>query len=192
MTTLLLSQGVPMIVAGDECRRTQLGNNNAYCQDNEISWFDWDLADKNSDLVRFCRGLIRFRRQQPTVRRRRFLAGHPTDGRSLPDVSWFNAYGQAVDWHGNDLALICLLLPPTREEDPEGKGREVLLLVNANAHSREFILPAIAKGIPWRLFVDTAATPPYDIYPDLDGPHPPKSSKLLLASRSLCCYVAQR
>ncbi len=192
LSTLLLSQGVPMIVSGDECRRTQQGNNNAYCQDNDISWFDWEQPEKNADLVRFCRGLIRFRCQQPTLRRRRFLSGHATDDRKLPDVSWYNAYGVAVDWHGDDLALICLLAPPTPEEDPEGRGRSIMLLVNANAHSREFVLPAIAKGVPWRLFVDTAATPPYDIFPDLDGPHPPKSSKLMLASRALCCYVAER
>jgi glycogen operon protein len=67
-----------------------------------------------------------------------------------------------------------------------------MLLVNANAQSREFVLPAIAKGVSWRLFVDTAAQPPYDIFPDLDGPRPPKSFKLMLASRALCCYVAER
>ena len=78
LTTLMLSQGVPMLVAGDECRRTQRGNNNAYCQDSEISWFDWDLTRQHRELVRFTRALIRFRRTQPTVRRRSFLTGQPT------------------------------------------------------------------------------------------------------------------
>jgi isoamylase len=77
LATLLLSQGVPMFVSGDEARRTQRGNNNAYCQDNEISWFDWTLVEQNEDLVRFVRGLIHFRLNQPTVRRKQFLTGQP-------------------------------------------------------------------------------------------------------------------
>ena len=77
MATMLLSQGVPMILAGDECRRTQRGNNNAYCQDNQISWFDWRLVKKNKNLVRFVQAMIAFRRQQPTVRRKSFLKGLP-------------------------------------------------------------------------------------------------------------------
>ena len=75
LSTLLLSQGVPMIVSGDECRRTQNGNNNAYCQDNEISWFDWSLVEKNADLLRFVRALNTFRLSQPTVRRKSFFSG---------------------------------------------------------------------------------------------------------------------
>src|SRR5690606_37200735 len=77
LATLLLSQGVPMFVSGDEARRTQRGNNNAYCQDNEISWFDWTLVEQNEDLVRFMKALIDFRLHQPTVRRKQFLTGQP-------------------------------------------------------------------------------------------------------------------
>lgn len=192
LATLLLSQGVPMILAGDECRRTQRGNNNAYCQDSDVSWFDWSLVEKNADLVRFFRGLTRFRRQQPTVRRRRFLNGESQGEDRLPEVSWFSSLGVAVNWNGDDLSLICLITPPGREEDPHRLGREVLLLVNANPQPREFILPAVAKGISWRLFADTAADPPHDIFPALDGPPLPKSHKLLLTGRSLCCYVAEK
>ncbi|MCE9545957.1 MAG: glycogen debranching protein GlgX, partial [Planctomycetia bacterium] len=87
-STLLLSQGVPMIHFGDECRRTQKGNNNAYCQDNEISWFDWSLVQENADLVRFVRSLIKFRKAEPTVRRENFLRGTADSPGELPDVSW--------------------------------------------------------------------------------------------------------
>ncbi len=190
MLTLLLSQGVPMIVMGDECRRTQKGNNNAYCQDNDISWFDWSLTEKNAELVRFSQALIQFRRSQPTVRREHFLTGRPLKDGGLPDVSWFGALGTAVDWHGDDLTFTCLLKAPDRAHDPENLGRDVLLLVNATGRAREFILPPVAKGTPWRLFIDTAAESPNDIYPALDGPPPPRSRRLTLSHHSVCCFVA--
>lgn len=190
--TLLLSQGVPMFVAGDECRRTQRGNNNAYCQDNEISWFDWNLVQQNKDLVRFVRALVHFRRNQPTVRRKRFLTGRPEREGALPDVSWYSPLGTAVDWHANDPAFIALLSAPGPQNDPEGLGRDVMLFVNGTTMPREFIMPPVAKGTRWRLFVDTAAQPPHDVYPQLDGPPPPQAQRLVLAARSLCCYVAEK
>ncbi len=191
LATLLLSQGVPMIVAGDEGRRTQRGNNNAYCQDNEISWLDWDLMEQNQDLIRYVRALIHFRKQQPTVRREKFLTGRPIVEGGLPDVSWYSALGTAVDWNADDPAFIALLTAPSPEDDPERLGRDVMLFVNGSGEPREFIMPAVAKGTNWRLFIDTAAAPPNDIYPDRDGPPPPKSRRLMMTYRSLCCYVAE-
>ncbi|MFV1966943.1 MAG: glycogen debranching protein GlgX [Pirellulaceae bacterium] len=191
LVTLMLSQGVPMLVSGDECRRTQRGNNNAYCQDNEVSWFDWDLVQKNTDLVRFCQALIQFRRQHPSVRGRHFLSGNAVRGGGLPDVSWFSGLGLAVDWNGQDLSLCCLLAPPPPDEDVDHVVRKVLLLINANPRASQFVLPAIAKRIRWRLFADTFATPPQDVFPDLDGPRLPKSHQLTLQSRSLICYVEE-
>ena len=91
MATLLLSHGVPMILSGDECRRTQLGNNNAWCQDNSMSWFDWRLVERNAELVRFVSELIAFRKREPTVRRTTFMKGEPRRPGELPDVSWFGA-----------------------------------------------------------------------------------------------------
>jgi isoamylase len=191
LATLLLSQGVPMFVYGDEARRTQRGNNNAYCQDNEISWFDWNLVGQNKDLVRFVQGLIDFRRNQPTVRRKRFSRGSPSAKGGLPDVSWYSALGTAVDWGGDDAALIALLSAPLPEDDPLQQGRDVMLFFNATGQPREFIMPAVAKGTNWRLFIDTSAAPPHDIYPDRNGPPLPKSQRLTLTYRSLCCYVAE-
>ena len=189
LATLLLSQGVPMMLSGDECRRTQQGNNNAYCQDNEISWFDWSKVEQNADLVRFCRGLIAFRRRQPTVRRKHFLTGDPIHGRDLPDVNWYSAVGTAVDWGGWDRSLICLLIAPGIAEDPEQLGRNILLMFNAAPERQAFILPTIAKSQNWRLFVNTAAVPPQDMYPAGDGPSVPLAGKIMLPGRSLRCYV---
>ncbi|HVX61227.1 MAG TPA: glycogen debranching protein GlgX [Pirellulales bacterium] len=189
LATLFLSQGVPMLLAGDECRRTQQGNNNAYCQDNEISWFDWRLVEKNTEIWRFCQGLIAFRKRQPTVRRFDFLRGEPIAPGALPDVSWFNAEGEPVNWSHGDPSLTCIFgaWPPT---GPESRAaRHVMLLIHGGPHPRHFRLPAMAHGIAWRLFVNTAAESPADIYPDADGPAP-VDVNLTLLDHSLMCYVA--
>jgi isoamylase len=191
LATLLLSQGVPMILAGDECRRTQRGNNNAYCQNNDISWFDWKLTETQAALRRFTEILIRFRRQQPAVRRLNFLTGRPGANGILPDVSWYSSYGTAVEWHDGDPTLICLLKAPAQDEDPENHGRDVLLLLNPTPDGREFMIPSLTKDHSWRLFVDTAAESPRDIFPELDGPRIPESGRVRLAYRSLCCYVSE-
>ncbi len=192
LATLMLSQGVPMMVMGDECRRTQKGNNNAYCQDNDTSWFDWGLVKQNDSLIRFASALIKFRRSQPTLRRELFLTGKPKFEGELPDVSWFSALGTAVDWHGDDATLIALLKAVEPERDPDNLSRDVLILVNASQQPREFILPPVAKGTRWRLFLDTAAAPPYDVYPEFDGPPPPRSRRLTLSYRSMCVFVADQ
>ena len=190
MATLLLSQGVPMIVSGDEIRRTQRGNNNAYCQDNDISWFDWSLVDANADMLRFCRSLIEFRKNQPTVRRTDFLTGEPESHDRLPDVSWYSAVGTAVDWGSHDLTMTCLLTAPQNESHEVDTARDILILFNANSHAREFIIPSVTRSKKWRLFIDTAEQSPKDIYPHYDGPELPKHGKIALADRSLCCFVS--
>jgi glycogen operon protein len=189
--TLLLSQGVPMIVAGDEARRTQQGNNNAWCQDNEISWLDWHTMEKHVDLLRFVRALIAFRRAQPTVRRRTFLRGQPTGRRGLLDVNWYGSDGREVRWDGNgDRTLLCLLAAPGPDEDPDEVSRDLLLLINASDEPEVFTMPVVARGASWKLFFDTAADSPRDIYPDLDGPRPPVTGEMTVSEKSLRCYVA--
>jgi glycogen operon protein len=190
LASLLLSQGVPMILAGDECRRTQRGNNNAYCQDNPISWFDWKLVRKHQTLRRFCQILIAFRKAEPTVRQEDFLTGQPRRPGGLPDVSWYNAQGTAVDWGRSQRSLVCLLAAVPRLDPAAPPNHHVLLIAHAATEPREFILPAIAQNIPWRLFINTAAEPPADIYPGLDGPPAPPNNVVLLAARSLVCYLA--
>lgn len=189
LATLLLSQGVPMIVSGDEARRTQQGNNNAYCQDNEISWFDWELVEKNADLVRFVRSLNHFRLAQPTVRRKSFFSGQLSEN-GLSDVNWYSALGTAVDWLSTDSTMICLITAPGLDEDPNQDGRDVLMLFNATGSPRDFILPPIAKSTRWRLVIDTAAESPMDAYPDGTGPAMPASGRITLLNHSMRCYVA--
>ena len=104
MAILLLSRGVPMFVAGDEIRRSQKGNNNAYCQDNEISWFDWTLVDKNSELLRFCSRMIRFRKMHAAVRRDQFFNASVNE-RGLKDVSWHGTKLNSPGWDDPGRAL---------------------------------------------------------------------------------------
>jgi len=191
LATLLLSQGVPMIVFGDECRRTQRGNNNAYCQDNEISWFDWNLIDENKELVRFVRSLITFRKAEPTVRREDFLRGAAEKPGELPDVSWFASDGKAINWNEDDSCLVCLLKAHALPDDT-GTARHVLILINGGQQPREFVLPPVARSQPWQLLLDTAADSPDDIFPDGDGPSLASRRKLNLQDRSILCYVAEQ
>ncbi len=153
LATLFLSQGVPMLQAGDEFARTQQGNNNAYCQDNEVSWVDWDLCEVNRDLVRFVALLAKVRRENAEFRRGTFFKGtaSPTGGK---DVSWRHARGDEMmneDWH--DAAVRTLgVLYGCRNHSP---GR-FLLLLNADAVAQEFVLPAAPAGSTWVCLFDTA------------------------------------
>jgi glycogen operon protein len=190
LATLLLSQGVPMLVSGDECQRTQRGNNNAYCQDNDVSWFDWRLVERHADLRRFVRTLIAFRRQQPAVRRRHFLTGRPHDERQIPDVSWFGPHGQPLHWERGDHSLIAYLASPSSKDYPERQARDCLLLVNGSHHQQVFYFPEMTRGLPWNLVIDTAAESPFDAYPDLDGPSPPANRHVPMPNRSIKLYVS--
>lgn len=193
LTTLLLSQGVPMIVSGDELGRTQGGNNNAYCQDNEISWLNWESLDKNEGLNRFCSEIIKFRKSQPTVRRRRFLTGEINEQSGLPDVSWYSAFGTAVDWQGNDSALICLLAANAiRKFDPTAEAQDVLILFNANSEPHDFLAPPAAKLLEWGLFIDTAATSPDDIFPVPTPFDIANNGKMTLPGKSTRVFVSSQ
>ena len=192
LSTLMLSQGVPMLVSGDEIRRTQKGNNNAYCQDTDISWFDWRLVEKNAEVFRFVQALIKFRKGQPSVRRKTYLTGQPVDGRMIPDVSWYAPSGDHLHWDQNELAMVAYIAAPTREEDPEGAGRDIMLMFNSTGQIRDFEIPEVGRGMKWHLFVDTAAETPNDIYPDVDGPMPPSKGQIEMPHHSLKVYVSEK
>jgi glycogen operon protein len=191
LASLLLSQGVPMLLMGDECRRTQLGNNNAYCQDNPISWFDWRLTERNEGLRRFCRALIAFRKAEPTVRQTDFLSGASQRPDGLPDVSWYCPNGGPADWAADTQSLACLLAAVPKRSPLDPPNHHVLLLCHAGAAPQKFVIPASPRRLPWRLFLNTAARTPQDIYPNLNGPPLPAEGPIELEARSLVCYVAR-
>ncbi len=191
LASLLLSQGVPMLLSGDECRRTQHGNNNAYCQDNAISWFNWKLVEKHENLRRFCQALIAFRKAEPTVRQANFLNGRPVRPGGLPDASWYNAAGEPSDWtrNGHSLTVLLAAMPQTDAQGPP--NHHLLMFLHSGSDPRQFTIPQIAQNLSWRQFINTAADGPADVYPGLDGPPPPSNGVVEVEGRSLVCYVAR-
>jgi isoamylase len=175
ITTLMLSQGVPMMLHGDEMGRTQNGNNNVYCQDNTTSWVDWSLLEENASLVGFTAGVIALRHAHPVFRRRRFFAGRPiarprrADGQNrwsgLPDIAWFQPSGQEMtgeDWDSGFGKCVVAFLngQGISEADPRGErvtDDSFLLCLNAHYEDLEVTLPGAEYGERWAIVVDTAA-----------------------------------
>ncbi|HEX4426534.1 MAG TPA: glycogen debranching protein GlgX [Terriglobales bacterium] len=164
LATLLLSQGTPMLQAGDELGRSQLGNNNAYCQDNEISWVDWRLAEKNGSLINFVRELTSLRHKYPVLRRSRFLTGEYIEELGVKDVTWINANGTEMDdTHWGDSGMRCFGMQLDGRAQTTGvrqRGKEATLLIIINVHHDmvEFTLPACAGGEHWMRMIDTNET----------------------------------
>jgi isoamylase len=164
LASLLFSQGVPMICHGDEIARSQQGNNNAYCQDSELSWVDWELDERRRDLLAFTRRLIALRREHPNLRRRRFFLGRPIRGSDVKDITWLRADGEEMtdeDWAAGWQRTLGLRLGDVLGEVDE-RGRLVtddalLLLLNAHHEPVSFRLPADEAGTRWAVVVDTSA-----------------------------------
>ncbi len=156
LASLLLSQGVPMLLAGDEMRRTQQGNNNAWCQDNEISWIDWGLLETNRHLYEFTRRLVSFRLNHGAFRRNSFLEGrdHNNDGRA--DIEWYEPDGSPLRWNEDHPALACFMSGAPEETGWPVPDYDFLLLFNSGRGPCGFRLPPTACGKPWRMVLDTA------------------------------------
>ncbi|MCC2308521.1 glycogen debranching protein GlgX [Cellulomonas chengniuliangii] len=167
LTTLMLSQGVPMISHGDELGRTQQGNNNVYCQDSPLSWVDWDLDPQRSSLLDFTRMLVRLRREHPVLRRRRFFAGAAEHGgeSELRDIAWLTPAGEHMEesaWHADQARAVSVFLNGEAIAEPDPRGEEIiddsfLVLFNAQAHPMSFTLPPEGYGPTWTVLVNTGA-----------------------------------
>ena len=192
IATLMISQGVPMLVAGDEMRRTQGGNNNAYCQDNETSWINWEFVENYPGMVRFTRNLIEFRRNQPSLRRQNFLTGSAVNGTSHPDVGWYSHLGTAVNWHTSDLPMICILGEDESAVDPTRRGHSILIMFNSGSSATEFMIPTVMKKRRWQMFCDTATESPKDTYPQLDGPVLSVLGTQWVQAKSLMIFVSSK
>jgi isoamylase len=161
LATLLLSQGTPMLLAGDEFGRTQRGNNNAYCQDNEISWVNWDHDDREKRLIRFVQKLIGLRHQYPILRRTRFLTGDYNEELGVKDVTWINATGEEMrQEHWDDANTRCfgMLLDGRAQQTGirrRGELATLLIIFNPWQDVVRFTLPAVNGGSGWTLRADT-------------------------------------
>ncbi|MCO1581494.1 glycogen debranching protein GlgX [Crossiella sp. SN42] len=165
IATLFLAQGVPMLSHGDELGRTQHGNNNAYCQDNELSWVDWSLLESNVDLLNFTRATARLRREHPVFRRRRFFRGRPVrKGEELRDIAWFTPAGEEMteqDWESGFGRCIMVFLNGDGITDLDARGERVtddsfLLCFNAHDGEMELTVPNSDYGQEWAVVLDTA------------------------------------
>ncbi|MGW3961785.1 glycogen debranching protein GlgX [Amycolatopsis sp. NPDC005003] len=165
IATLLLSQGVPMILHGDELGRTQQGNNNAYCQDNELSWVDWSLLERNRELFEFTSGVVSLRHRHPVFRRRRFFAGRPIRrGDELRDIAWFTPAGDEMtdqDWEAGFGRSIMVFLNGTAIPDLDARGERVvddsfLLCFNAHDDDITMTIPDGGYGAEWAIVLDSA------------------------------------
>jgi isoamylase len=163
LATLLLSQGVPMLQAGDEIARTQRGNNNAYCQDNELSWIDWNLDDEKRELLEFTRLLIRLFHQHPVLRRRKFFQGRKIRGSEIKDLSWFRPDGEEMaeeDWANEALRFLGVRLAGDAIDEVDERGNRItgdtlLILLNAYHETISFVLPTHRPDLRWKLLLDT-------------------------------------
>ena len=195
LTTLLLSQGVPMIAHGDELGRTQDGNNNVYCQDNELSWVDWVLTDEQKQLLAFTKTIVALRASHPVFRRRRFFAGSADHGgeSNLGDIYWLKASGDLMsesDWAAGEARLMGMWLNGSAIPEPDGRGRRILdddflIIFNAGADDAAFTLPTGAWGGTWSIEVDTGA----DV---VDGECHGAGSALPVGGRSIIVLRSRR
>jgi glycogen operon protein len=174
LATLFLSQGVPMICHGDELGRTQQGNNNGFCQDNELTWIDWDNAD--DELLAFTQVVSELRRKHPTFRRRRFFEGRPVrgkDGASLPDIAWLRPDGSVMtedDWGSGFGRAVAVFLNGAGILGSDDRGERVvddsfLLCFSADDTDLEFIVPDGAVANEWEVVLDTALAEIIDAKP---------------------------
>jgi glycogen operon protein len=165
LVTLLLSQGIPMILHGDELGRSQDGNNNVYCQDNELSWMDWDLEEWQQELLAFTQRVVKLRNDHPVFRRRRFFAGEVTRaGDAVADIAWFNPSGKHMeegDWSDGECKALMVFLNGDGIPEPGRRGEPVHddsfhIAFNASDQTQAFTIPDEVYGDGWVVALDTS------------------------------------
>ncbi|HQO01966.1 MAG TPA: glycogen debranching protein GlgX [Spirochaetota bacterium] len=158
--TLFLSQGIPMMTAGDEFRKTQQGNNNPYCQDNDISWINWSLLEQNRDVYRFVREMIGFRKEHPVLRKSSFFTGMQKEGEFSPDITWHGPGSGGPDWSESSHCIACCINGSSTDNGT--RDVDLFMVFNASLYNKTFVLPPAPSGKPWRLKIDTSRRSPDD------------------------------
>lgn len=174
----MLSQGIPMLLSGDEALRSQHGNNNAYCQDNPTSWFDWALVEKNKDMLRFVTMMIAFRNRHPSLKRVRFLTGIKCAGARVPDISWHGTRLNEPEWESFDSRALGFTLAALKD----GEEDLHVMLNMSDEPLRMGILPL--SGLTWYRAVDTWRRSPEDVVAPNDQ-HPVKSEYYIVEPHSV-------
>lgn len=181
LTTLFLSLGTPMLSGGDEFMRSQGGNNNAYCQNNPISWHDWSLPEKHRDIFRFCRKLIGFRHDHPVFHRPEFYTGQDRDANSIPDISWYNSEGEPADWSDSEPVLALWIDGGKEEIHSETDDNHFYMMFNSSRQSTVFVLNPDLPQREWYRVIDTGKESPCDIIsPRSEAPITPPAAYTVL------------
>jgi glycogen operon protein len=188
LATLFLSQGVPMVLAGDEFLRSQKGNNNAWCQDNEVSWLNWSQVESRADFRRFTRMLVSLRRRHPALRRRSFFRGSGPEGLLRPDILWHGVEPGKPDFSAGSRTLALSLDGSLTGREPD---RDFYIACNAWRESIDFRIPPSPSGKLWRRAIDTALPSPLDILGLDEGPRVPGGSHYPVAPHSLIMLIAE-
>ncbi|MEM7110986.1 MAG: glycogen debranching protein GlgX [Chloroflexota bacterium] len=187
---LLMSQGVPLILMGDEVGHSKDGNNNTYCQDNELNWFNWDLVKQNHDLFRFFKGCIAFRHAHPILRNRVHFTHQDAVGSGYPDISWHSEVAWQANWQDYARTLAFMLCG---QHAHEGYQPDDYIYVGMNMHweSHTFELPRLPVGLRWYIFANTSALPPYDIYEIGEEPLIQDQNRFMMGPRSVIILVGK-
>ena len=195
LATLFLSEGVPMLLHGDEIGRTQHGNNNAYCQDNEISWVDWNLDERKKDLLEFTRYVIHLSNEHPVLHRRKFFQGRKIRGSEVKDLTWYRPDGKEMaeeDWNNPETRCFGIGLAGDAIDEVDERGNRIvddtlLILLNSHYEPVPFVLRAHSSNTPWELVLDTQEPTGKREYQDVEG-----GEAYELASRSVAVFCLRR
>jgi glycogen operon protein len=181
-----------MVLGGDEIGRSQGGNNNAYCQDNEISWYDWNDAPRSRELLDFFSRLVAFRKAHPAFRRPEFFTGQDRDSNKLPDITWYDERGLPPDWSSLNHTLAAMI-DGSAQETGEQNDDDFYLMFNASAHGILFSIPKHPRGLSWHGVLDTGAQGAKSILSvDEARRNPPEGRTYALAPRSMVLLAAPR
>jgi glycogen operon protein len=187
---LMVSQGVPMILMGDEIGRTQSGNNNAYCHDSELSWMDWSLIEANADLLRFARSCIAFRRAHPVLRNREHFRNCDYVGSGYADITWHGTQAWNADWSDGSRVL-AFMLCGKHARGGTVHDNHVYVAMNMYWEALTFELPRLSEGVRWHVFANTGSTPPDDCYEPGAEPELNDQGHILVGGRSVLILIGK-
>jgi glycogen operon protein len=190
LTILLLSQGVPMILMGDEGGRTQNGNNNAYCHDTEMNWFDWSLLEKNADLFRYAKSITHFRHAHPVLRNRYHFQHRDYVGSGYPDISFHGTQAWNCDWSFYSRVFAFLLCG---KHAKQGTSKDDFIYVAMNMYwdALNFQPPSLPEGTKWHIFANTSMPTPEDIHEIGQEPILENQTNILAGPRSIFILVGR-
>lgn len=188
---LMVSQGVPMIMMGDEVGHSKQGNNNTYCHDNELNWLNWELLEKNAELFRFFKNVIAFRLAHPVLRNRQHFAHRDLVGSGYPDISWHNTKAWQVDW-ADYVRTIAFMLCGQHAQDGKAKDNYIYVALNMHWEAHRFEIPRLPERMKWHLFADTAKPSPDDIYEPGTEPRLRDQFAYPVRARSVVILIGKR